>query len=454
MENRRTYISHYKSILKLGIPIMIGQLGLIIVGFADNIMVGHYSTDALAAASFVNNVFNLPMMLLIGFAIGLTPIIATHFAKGDVEGTSNNLKNGLILNITFSAIVLAAMGILYFFLDRLGQPEELLPQIRIYYLITLFGIGFIGLSNAIRQFFDGIGDASISMWILVFANAFNILFNYCLIYGHWGFPEMGLTGAGISTLGSRILTALLFFVIFMSIKRYKNYYIALKKAKITRTMFNMIFKKSWPVSLQMGMETGYFSVAGIMVGWLGTIYLASHQILIIIGMLGFIIYNSYGASIAIKISHFMGREDIKGAQLSSTCGYHIMIVLTIIASSIFYFLGEDIISLFTNDNRVITLAASLIPPLIVYQFADATQITYSNALRGISYVKPLSISAFISYIVIGIAVTYVLGFTLGFGIDGIFYSFSIALLLAAVLYSFFFFKRMHQLKAENNLLRK
>lgn len=422
---------------------MIGQIGIIIVGFADNIMVGHYSTDALAAASLVNNIFNLPLMMLIGFSIGLTPIIATFFSKGDHKSTGERVKNGVVMNIIFSCILLIAMSIFYFFLDNLGQPTELLPLIRIYYLINLFSIVFIGIGNATRQFFDGIGSVSISMWILLIGNAVNIIFNYFLIFGKFGFPELGLAGAGISTLGARILMAVFYIVVFMNAKKFRKYYHKAKESTINKDCLKSIFHNSWPVSLQLGLETSFFSLSGIMMGWIGTIPLASYQILMIMGMLGFVIYNSYGASISIKISHNLGQGNYNEIKYVIKCGYHIMLTLTCVASLIFFFLGKDIISFFTTDQRVIAMAATLIYPLILYQFADSTQITYSNALRGISFVKPLTPISALSYIVIGISMAYLLGFTFNGGAQGVFYSFSIGLFIAALLYRYFFFKHLN-----------
>lgn len=424
---------------------MIGQIGIIVVGFADNIMVGHYSTDALAAASLVVNMFNLPLMMSIGFSIGLTPILATYYSKGDIKSTGESVKNGLAINLVFSLILVAVMGIIYFFLDKLGQPEELLPQIRVYYLINLASIIFIAIANATRQFFDGIGSVSISMWILLLVNVFNIIFNYLLIFGKFGFPELGLAGAGLSTLGARILMAILYIIIFAKVKRFAPYYQKAKESVFNRRALSKIFRTSWPVSLQIGLETSFFSLSGIMFGWLGTIQLASYQVLMIMGMIGFVIYNSYGGSISIKISHYIGKNSIQDIRYAVKCGYHIIMVLAAIASAIFFFLGPDIIRFFTTDERVITMSIALIPPLIFYQFADATQITFSNALRGLSYVKPLTFIAAFAYLVIGCVVAYTLGFVLKFGETGIFYSFSVGLFVAAYLYRLYFFRRLKQI---------
>ena len=198
-------ISHYKSLLKLGIPIVIGQLGMIVLGFADTLMIGHHSTEDLAAASFVNNMFNLVIIFATGFSYGLTPIVGSLFGKGEQKSVGRTLKNALWANGLMGLLLSILMGILYLNIHRLGQPEELLPLMRPYYMVLLVSLIFVMLFNAFKQFADGITDTKTPMWLLIGGNALNILGNWVLIYGHFGFPEMGLLGAGIATLTSRIL---------------------------------------------------------------------------------------------------------------------------------------------------------------------------------------------------------------------------------------------------------
>ena len=201
--NRR-YLQHYRETLKLGLPMVVGQVGVIVLGFADTVMVGHYDTASLAAASFVNNVFNLAIVALLGFSYGITPLIGALFARGEYEKAGREFRHALIANVSFGVALTLVMGTLYFFLDRFGQPEELLPLIRSYYLTILASVVFVAWFNAMRQFTDSLTRTSVGMWILLFGNVFNICFNYLLIFGKFGFPELGLLGAGISTLGARI----------------------------------------------------------------------------------------------------------------------------------------------------------------------------------------------------------------------------------------------------------
>ena len=183
---------HYKALLKLGIPIVIGQLGMIVLGFADTLMIGHHSTEDLAAASFVNNIFNLVIIFATGFSYGLTPIVGSLFGKGEQKSVGRTLKNALWANGLLGLLLSILMGILYLNIHRLGQPEELLPLMRPYYLVLLVSLIFVMFFNAFKQFADGITDTKTPMWLLIGGNALNILGNWVLNYGHFGFQEMGL----------------------------------------------------------------------------------------------------------------------------------------------------------------------------------------------------------------------------------------------------------------------
>lgn len=206
--------SHYRALLSLGLPIVIGQIGVIILGFADTLMVGHHSSTELAAASFVNNMCNLAIIFSTGFAYGLTPVVGRLFGEGKKEKIGEVLRNSLSANTLLALIVCGIMFTLYLNIHRLGQPEELIPYMRPYFIVLLLSLPFVMWFNAFKQFSDGITDTKVSMWILLCGNVLNIIGNYILIYGKLGLPELGLLGAGISTLVSRILMVIAYLVLF------------------------------------------------------------------------------------------------------------------------------------------------------------------------------------------------------------------------------------------------
>ncbi len=430
----------YRELLLLGLPILVGQLGNIVVGFADNIMVGRYSTEALASASFVNNMFNVAIFAIIGFTYGLTPLAGALYGTGRLKETGALTRLSLWLNIAFSLVVLVIMGVVYLNLDRMGQPEELLPLIRPYFMLFLIGLIPVAVFNVLAQWSYAITDTRLPMWVILGCNVASILGDYALIYGHWGAQEMGLTGAGISTLVSRTGGMAVMLLVLLKARRYRPYREGFLHTPGRRGDVKLLWRTSLPVSLQMTFESGSFTAAAIMTGWLGAIPLAAFQIIVIVGTLGFCIYYSLGSAITIKVANAAGTGSRAGMRHYAWAGYHIMLVLMTLSSLTFIFFGRSLMGVFTDDSAVLTLAATLIFPLVLYQLGDATQITFANALRGTSQVMPMLWIAFVSYIIVGVPATYLLGIAWDGGIYGIILSFSASLFLAGALFLYFFLR--------------
>lgn len=434
MKYLSTYIRHYRQIATLGLPLLLGQLGMIMTGFADTFMVGHYTTESLAAASFVNNIMNFMTVLCMGFSYGLTPIVSATNARGDRRGVGAIVKNAILLNMAFGIAVGLAMLLIYFNVEKMNQPANLIPLIKPYYLVLLASMVPMLLVNTLRQFTDGIGNTRLSMWIIIGGNLLNILLNYLTIYGNFGFPELGLLGAGLSTLAARVAMAAAYIIVLSRSHRYATYVQGIRHGDIDSRISSNIFATSWPIAVQMGLETGIFSFASIMIGWLGEIPLAAYQIMLSISTIGFMVYYSLGASMSIKIAGYYGNGDITQIRNCSVAGLHIIMACAATACLLFFFLGEPVIRLFTEDVAVIAVAMLVIPPLMLYQVGDALQVTYANALRGITDVRPMMITAIIAYLIVGLPLGYLLAFPCDMGIVGIYLSFAVALLLAGVLF--------------------
>lgn len=413
---------------------IIGQLGIIILSFADTMMVGRCGTAELGAASFVNNMFNLVIIFATGFSYGLTPIVGSLFGSGKKKAIGQTLKNALWANGAITILLSAVMGILYLNIHRLGQPEELLPLMRPYYIVLLLSLLFVLLFNAFKQFADGITDTKTSMWLLIGGNTLNILSNWILIYGYFGFPEMGLLGAGIATLTSRIAMFVAFVIIFLTAKRYHTYREGFLEGHLNRKDFTQLNKLGWPVALQMGMETASFSLATIMVGWLGAMALAAHQVMMTIGQLGYMMYYGMAAAVAVRVSNFHGQKDIVGVRHSANAGFHIILIMAVCVAIPLFLLRNEIGGWFTDNTEVTLMVASLILPFIIYQVGDGMQCNYSNALRGIADVKPVMYIAFIAYFIISLPAGYLFGFVFDWGLTGIWFSFLFGLTSAGLMF--------------------
>lgn len=423
-----------REILKIGLPIMLGQACVIILAFADNIMIGWHSVDELAASSFVNNVMNLFILTELGFAAGMTPMIGADNGTGNIKGIGITVKNGLVTNGIIGGISIILLTIIYFCLDHFGQAPELMPYIKPYFAIigisTLFALGF----NVLKQFTDGICRPMISMTLLMIGNLLNIFGNWVLIYGRLGFPEMGLTGAGISTLVSRVLILIVFAVYIFKSKKMNEYARAIKEALLSRGEMKTVFKMGYPVGIQMALESSTFTFAAVMAGWLGVIQLAAHQVVITISQLFFLMMQGLSFAVSILVSNAFGRKDLGSVREYARKGYFMTLGISATLSVLLYCFRYQAAGIFTDSPEVSAMAVSLFFLLFAYQFGDGLQLCFANVLRGIQDVRPIMYAAFVSYYLIAIPSAYVLGFKTSLGIHGIWLGFPIGLTLAGIFF--------------------
>ena len=431
------YETHYRNLTYLGVPIIIGQLGNLILNFADTLMIGHHSTEELAAAAFVNNMFTYAITALVGILYGQDK---TH-RIGEV------MKSAAAANTCMAILLSAIMIVLYLNIHRLGQPEELLPLIRPYFLIQLVSLPFVCWFNTFRQFTDGITDTKVAMWILVAGNVMNIFGNWVLIYGHLGLPEMGLVGAGLSTMISRIVMAFIMVGIFFFSKKYKEYKKGWSLGQVKYADFKQITVLGIPLALQMGMETAAFSLSSLMVGWFGTESLAAHQVMLTISQLGYMIYYGLAAAVAVRISNFMGQRDYLAVRRTATAGIHLVFLLAILTSVPIFICRHIIGGLFTDNVNVISMVSMTIIPFMIYQFGDGLQCNYANAMRGTANVRPLIWIAFVSFFIVSLPLGYLFGVVMNYQLVGVWFAFPFGLTLSGVLYYIYYQKGLKKIES-------
>ena len=451
MNNHTTSITtnkkhHYRELLSIGFPIIIGQLGTIILGFADTLMIGHHSTPELAAAGLVNNIFGLVFVSYMGFTYGLTPIIGKLYGEERTDCIGQKVRNSFFANMLTGAIFTAVLILLYLNLAHIGQPEELLSLIRPYFLVNLASVLFMGIFFTMKQFLDGIGKTKVAMWAMIGGNVVNILGNWVLIYGVAGFPELGLLGAGISTLVSRILMALAMVSIVIAGKSFREYRHDLIHSSINKTDFKEMNRLGWPVALQLGMESAAFTLSCVMVGWLGTIPLAAHQVMITLSQLFYLVLSGMAAALAIRVSHFMGQKDYAAVRRNAYDGFRPNLLFSLCMGIPVFLLRHQIGGWFNDNAEVQAYVSVLIILMMIYQFGDGLQYTFANALRGIACVKPMVLYAFIAYFVISLPLGYTLGFTCGMGILGIWIAFPFGLTIAGEMYRRRFEKELKKIE--------
>lgn len=427
---------------------MLGQACVIILAFADNIMIGWHSVNELAASSFVNNLMNFFILTELGFASGMTPIIGAFHGNGNVKGVGTTVRNGLLVNGIIGLIGLVLLAVIYLFIDSFGQEPELLPLIRPYFVIVgisiIFALGF----NVLKQFTDGICKPVVSMLFLMGGNVLNIFGNWVLIYGKLGCPELGLMGAGLSTLISRILMLLCFVLYIFKSEQFKAYAQAIKEALFSRVKMRHIFNMGYPVAIQMGLEASTFSFSAIMVGWISVTALAAHQVAITISQLFFLMMQGLSFALSILVSNCYGIKDYAGIHAYVKRGILMIFGTSLSLSILLYIFRYPAVGMFTDSPEVAEIAVVLFYVLFAYQIGDGIQLCFANVLRGLQDVKPIMYAAFVSYYLIAIPVAYVLGFKAGLGAVGVWLGFPIGLTLAGLFFYARYRSDMRRLTAE------
>lgn len=448
IRSKNIYMNKVREILKIGVPIMLGQACVIILAFADNIMIGWHSVNELAASSFVNNVMNFFILTELGFASGMTPIIGAFHGNGNVKGVGTTVRNGLLVNGIIGLIGLVLLAVIYLFIDSFGQEPEILPLIRPYFVIVgisiIFALGF----NVLKQFTDGICKPVVSMLFLMGGNVLNIFGNWVLIYGKLGCPELGLMGAGLSTLISRILMLLCFVLYIFKSEQFKAYAQAIKEALFSRVKMRHIFNMGYPVAIQMGLEASTFSFSAIMVGWISVTALAAHQVAITISQLFFLMMQGLSFALSILVSNCYGKKDYAGIHAYVKRGILMIFGTSFSLSILLYIFRYPAVGMFTDSPEVAEIAVVLFYVLFAYQIGDGIQLCFANVLRGLQDVKPIMYAAFVSYYLIAIPVAYVLGFKAGLGAVGVWLGFPIGLTLAGLFFYARYRSDMRRLTAE------
>ena len=448
IRSKNIYMNKVREILKIGVPIMLGQACVIILAFADNIMIGWHSVNELAASSFVNNVMNFFILTELGFASGMTPIIGAFHGNGNVKGVGTTVRNGLLVNGIIGLIGLVLLAVIYLFIDSFGQEPELLPLIRPYFVIVgisiIFALGF----NVLKQFTDGICKPVVSMLFLMGGNVLNIFGNWVLIYGKLGCPELGLMGAGLSTLISRILMLLCFVLYIFKSEQFKAYAQAIKEALFSRVKMRHIFNMGYPVAIQMGLEASTFSFSAIMVGWISVTALAAHQVAITISQLFFLMMQGLSFALSILVSNCYGKKDYAGIHAYVKRGILMIFGTSLSLSILLYIFRYPAVGMFTDSPEVAEIAVVLFYVLFAYQIGDGIQLCFANVLRGLQDVKPIMYAAFVSYYLIAIPVAYILGFKAGLGAVGVWLGFPIGLTLAGLFFYARYRSDMRRLTAE------
>ena len=433
---------------------MLTQLGASLVGLFDSIMVGHYATVDLAAVSFSNALFFTVMVFAMGALMGLTPLVGIEVGKMSDETEhfkiqsriTSLFQNGALFTILLSIFTLFLLGGCIPFLHCFGQDPAVVEVARPYYTLIVLSIIPFLFFTFFKQFLEGLGNTSVAMVITLAMNALNIFLNWLFIYGNWGCPELGATGAGIGSLVARIGMPICFFAAMYFRREWKGYIRSIRTRAFRLSTIKELSKIGFPIGIQTLMETIAFTAAFVFIGWISKEALAAHQIANQICDMTFMVILGIGSATTIRVSHQLGANNLHGVRMASHASIHLVLVINAIGAALMIGLRHQIPLLFTEDQEVITIASKLVVLAGMLQLADGLQVVAASMLRGITDVKVPMIIAVISYTIICISVGLTLAFPMGMGAEGIWIGFVIGLSTAAVCLHLRFHKQFKKLK--------
>ncbi|MDO8967263.1 MATE family efflux transporter [Algoriphagus sp.] len=444
-----TLKDHLNTTFHLAYPVMLSQLGQVSVGVADSMMVGRLGALPLAAASLGNSIFFVLMMFGIGISMGITPLISIAEGKGKIKRISRLFTHGLWINLATSilltAIVLGLSQGLFF----LNQPEDVVVLAIPYLLIITASLIPMMVFQTFKQMAEGLSQTKQAMYITIFCNLINIFLNWVLIWGYLGAPALGLNGAGLATLISRILMMVLMGAYILFSKRYQIYQFSLSIRNASLPMIYRILKIGVPTGFQFIFEVSAFSAAAIMMGWIGVNALAGHQIALNLASISYMMATGLATAGMIRVSNQIGKGNPKAMREAGMVVFGMVIVFMFSAAVLFVAARFFLPTLYIDDPEVIALAASLLIIAGLFQLSDGVQVVGLGVLRGMEDVKVPTLVTLMAYWVLGLPLGYLFAFEFGMAEKGIWYGLLIGLSITAVI----LFYRFHAL-SKRRLLKK
>ena len=440
---------------------MLTQFGAAMVGLADSIMVGHYSTTDLAAVSFSNAIFFTVMVFSMGALMGITPLVGHvhgRLEKLMEQGTTDDeiahkyeqitsyLTNGLVFMALMCVFSLGLLAPCILFLDSFGQEPEVASCARTYFILIVLSIVPFLLFCFTKQFLEGLGNTFVAMMITLGCNLLNIFLNWVFIFGHLGFEPMGASGAGWASLIARTLMPVCFIIAMLCKADWRQYLTAMRARLVTRREVEHLLTIGTPIGLQSFAEAFLFTASFVIIGWINKEALAAHHIANQMADLTFMLALGIGSATTIRVSHQLGKGDLQAVRMASRASVHLCLLMNTIGAAIMIFGRNYIPYIFTNDPEVVPIASTLLIIAGTLQYADGLQCIGAAMLRGIQDVRvPMRIALF-AYIGVALPLGLALTFPLGLGAKGMWIAFVIALAIPAVLFHIRFHKQLKRIE--------
>ncbi|MEM7186401.1 MAG: MATE family efflux transporter [Bacteroidota bacterium] len=419
-----------------------GMLGHTLVAFVDNIMVGQLGTAELAAVSLGNSFMFIAMSLGIGFSTAITPLVAEADSEGNFASGKSSFKHGLflctVLGLVLFLMVFTARPIMYY----VNQPPEVVELAMPY--LTLVAISLVPLIvfQAFKQCSDGLSLTKYPMYATIIANVVNIVLNYLLIFGKFGFPEMGIVGAAIGTLASRLI--MLTYLWFLMSQHYKSreYVLHIKLFQLSKRMLKKLLSLGFPSALQMFFEVAIFTAAIWLSGILGKNPQAANQIALNLASMAFMVAMGFSVAAMIRVGNQKGLKRFRELRRIAFSIFLITTLFAVVFAIVFFAFSTELPKIYLDENdpmqmadnlQVLTITSKLLIIAAIFQISDGIQVVVLGALRGIQDVKIPTLITFVAYWVIGFPISFYLSMYTDYKSSGIWIGLLAGLTASAVM---------------------
>ena len=436
------YTKEFSYNLKLAYPVILGMLGHTFVSFVDNVMVGQLGAAELAAVSLGNSFIFIAMSIGIGFSTAITPLVAEADAEGNFDKGKSAFKHGLFLCTVLSLILFGLLLLAKPLMYIMDQPEEVVVLALPYLDLVAFSLVPLIVFQAFKQFSDGLSLTKYPMYATIIANILNVIINYILIFGKFGFPEMGIVGAAVGTLVSRFV--MLFYLWFLLSKREKSrlYVTGIKFFTLTKQALKKLTNLGLPSAMQMFFEVGIFTAAIWLSGTLGRNSQAANQIALNLSSMTFMVAMGLSVAAMIRVGNQKGLKDFKALKRIAESIFFLGFIFAVVFALIFVMFHDLLPTLYVDlDNptdaldtaEVVKIAATLLLAAAVFQITDSLQVIVLGALRGLQDVYIPTVITFIAYWLMGFPISYYLGKSDAYSSLGIWLGLLAGLTSAAIL---------------------
>jgi MATE family multidrug resistance protein len=409
-----------KRTLSVSLPIIIGELIQMSLHLIDTLMVGQIGYKELAAASLVNSVINIPFVLGIGITVSVAQMVSAANGQGNQAKVSYYFFNGFTLCLITALLIATGLNFGRPILFHLNQDAVVARLASGYMHVLCWSLLPMILFITLKQFADGLQKTRTAMHLSVLALPLNVFINWLLIYGHWGFAPMGLVGAAYGTLITRCIIFVVFVLVLLFHREFRNYFSKHKdQLQWSRDAMRRLLHIGIPASIQAGVEVFAFALSAILMGMLGPVELAAHQIVMGCATFAFMAAFAFAQGCSIRISTAWGRSDAEEIWLIGR-GALIMALVYGLLCALFFCLGSSFIpKLFNGNEQVVSLAALLFLLAAIFQVTSSVQIVSTSILRGVRDIKTPTKIISVSYWVIGLPLGYLLAFHFKAGAAGI-----------------------------------